>query len=199
MVKNKRLTGIKIDPNLFLEEHFCDDCAENKITRKPIPKFTSRTRSTQPFQFIHTDICGPYGVLSRNGKAYMIVFVDDYSRAIWCYFIRHKSEAINSLKLFIKEVVLPHNILIQNILGGPALQDVSGRSSSKYGTPISNFGTDGTSIGTANGTDLGTRTGNGISTQFGTTTRNAIGTSIGGGKIRSDQGGGLRREPGGIL
>ena len=69
---------------------------------------------------------GKYGVLSRNGKAYMIVFVDDYSRAIWCYFIRHKSEALNSLKQFIREVVVPHNIKIEGILGGPALQEVNG-------------------------------------------------------------------------
>ena len=101
MIKYKRLTGINVNPALFLELLFCEDCAENKIVRKSIPKFTSRTRSSHAFQFIHTDICGKYGVLSRNGKSYMIVFVDDYSRAVWCYFIHHKSEALSPLKLFI--------------------------------------------------------------------------------------------------
>ncbi|GKC95400.1 putative ribonuclease H-like domain-containing protein [Tanacetum coccineum] len=38
------------------------------------------------------DLCGPMRVESINGKKYVLVIVDDYSRYTWTQFLRSKDE-----------------------------------------------------------------------------------------------------------
>ncbi|GJU65193.1 gag-pol polyprotein [Tanacetum coccineum] len=38
------------------------------------------------------DLCGPMRVESINGKKYVLVIVDDYSRYTWTHFLRSKDE-----------------------------------------------------------------------------------------------------------
>ncbi|GKB60157.1 retrovirus-related pol polyprotein from transposon TNT 1-94 [Tanacetum coccineum] len=38
------------------------------------------------------DLCGPMRVESINGKKYVLVIIDDYSRYIWTHFLRSKDE-----------------------------------------------------------------------------------------------------------
>nr|GFB32862.1 hypothetical protein [Tanacetum cinerariifolium] len=49
------------------------------------------------------DLCGPMRVASINGKIYVLVIVDDYSRYTWTHFLRSKDETpkvlINFLRL----------------------------------------------------------------------------------------------------
>jgi transposase InsO family protein len=44
-------------------------------------------------QLVHSDICGPLETPSLSGVVYFITFIDDYSRKMWVYFLKHKSEA----------------------------------------------------------------------------------------------------------
>ncbi|GJS29170.1 retrovirus-related pol polyprotein from transposon TNT 1-94 [Tanacetum coccineum] len=41
---------------------------------------------------LHMDLCGPMRVESINGKKYILVIVDDYSRFTWVKFLRSKDE-----------------------------------------------------------------------------------------------------------
>ncbi|GJZ02153.1 retrovirus-related pol polyprotein from transposon TNT 1-94 [Tanacetum coccineum] len=43
-------------------------------------------------QLQHMDLCGPMRVESINGKKYILVIVDDYSRYTWTHFLRSKDE-----------------------------------------------------------------------------------------------------------
>ncbi|GKE69425.1 retrovirus-related pol polyprotein from transposon TNT 1-94, partial [Tanacetum coccineum] len=43
-------------------------------------------------QLLHMDLCGPMRVESINGKRYVLVIVDDYSRYTWTHFLRSKDE-----------------------------------------------------------------------------------------------------------
>ena len=36
--------------------------------------------TTQPLKMLHIDLCGPMRIMSRGGKRYVCVIVDDYSR-----------------------------------------------------------------------------------------------------------------------
>ncbi|GAU47337.1 hypothetical protein TSUD_101250, partial [Trifolium subterraneum] len=45
-------------------------------------------------------ICGPIDVLSTGGNKYFITFIDEYSRMIWLYHIKAKSEAFEVFKRF---------------------------------------------------------------------------------------------------
>ncbi|GJX54670.1 retrovirus-related pol polyprotein from transposon TNT 1-94 [Tanacetum coccineum] len=50
------------------------------------------------------DLCGPMRVESINGKKYIRVIVDDYSRYTWVYFLRTKDEAPDTIINFINQV-----------------------------------------------------------------------------------------------
>ncbi|GKC43949.1 retrovirus-related pol polyprotein from transposon TNT 1-94, partial [Tanacetum coccineum] len=47
------------------------------------------------------DLCGPMRVASLNGKKYILVIVDDYSRYTWTLFLRSKDETPEVLKDFL--------------------------------------------------------------------------------------------------
>ncbi|GJR30050.1 retrovirus-related pol polyprotein from transposon TNT 1-94 [Tanacetum coccineum] len=55
------------------------------------PKLVPSTESK--LELLHMDLCGQMRVASINGKKYILVIVDDYSRYIWVYFLRTKDEA----------------------------------------------------------------------------------------------------------
>ncbi|GJU15154.1 retrovirus-related pol polyprotein from transposon TNT 1-94 [Tanacetum coccineum] len=46
---------------------------------------------------LHMDLCGPMHVDSINGKRYILVIVDGYSRFTWVKFLRSKDEAPNAI------------------------------------------------------------------------------------------------------
>lgn len=54
-------------------------------------------RSTKSCHRIHSDLCGPMEVNSLNGSKYFMLFVDDYSRMTFIYFLKQKSEALTIL------------------------------------------------------------------------------------------------------
>ena len=49
---------------------------------------------------IHSDICGPMSSPSLSGCLYYVLFIDDYSRKSWIYFLKVKSETFNKFKEF---------------------------------------------------------------------------------------------------
>ena len=51
---------------------------------------------------IHTDLCGPMSVPSLNGCQFYVIFIDDYSRRTWIYFLKQKesSEVLSKFKEF---------------------------------------------------------------------------------------------------
>jgi hypothetical protein len=75
-----------------LDDHIpnCKACQSGKQSRKPFPKVT--WRATKKLQLIHTDIAGPQRTPSLNGSRYYAVFIDDFSRMCWIFFLKHKSE-----------------------------------------------------------------------------------------------------------
>ncbi|GKD52712.1 retrotransposon protein, putative, ty1-copia subclass [Tanacetum coccineum] len=50
------------------------------------------------------DLCGPMRVESINGKRYVLVIVDDYSRYTWVHSLRSKDEAPEVIKTFLKKI-----------------------------------------------------------------------------------------------
>lgn len=58
----------------------------------------------RPLELVHTNLYGPTKNLSLNGEKYFMLFVDDYVRMVWVILLRHKSEAFEHFKVFIKMV-----------------------------------------------------------------------------------------------
>nr|GEW73624.1 integrase, catalytic region, zinc finger, CCHC-type, peptidase aspartic, catalytic [Tanacetum cinerariifolium] len=86
----------------FIKDHLCSSCELRKAKRKSF--HTKITRSSKRrLQFLHMDLCGPMREASINGKRYVLLIVDDYSRYTWTHYLRSKDETpkvlINFLRL----------------------------------------------------------------------------------------------------
>ncbi|GJU56255.1 retrovirus-related pol polyprotein from transposon TNT 1-94 [Tanacetum coccineum] len=101
LARNDLVTGL---PKFkYHKEHLCPSCEQGKIKRAshpPKPVLNSKQR----LHLLHMDLCGLMRVESINGKRYVRVIVDDYSRYTWVYFLRLKDEAPEVIKTFLKKI-----------------------------------------------------------------------------------------------
>nr|GEY71021.1 retrovirus-related Pol polyprotein from transposon TNT 1-94 [Tanacetum cinerariifolium] len=94
----------------YHKEHLCPSCEQGKSKRashplKPVPN------SRQRLHLLHMDLCGPMRIASINGKRYVLVIVDDYSRYTWVHFLRSKDEALEVIITFLKRIT----VLLQGV------------------------------------------------------------------------------------
>nr|GEV43283.1 integrase, catalytic region, zinc finger, CCHC-type, peptidase aspartic, catalytic [Tanacetum cinerariifolium] len=61
------------------------------------------------------DLCVPMRIASINGKRYVLVIVDDYSRYTWVLFFRSKDEAPEEIKTFLKKIIVLLQALVINV------------------------------------------------------------------------------------
>jgi len=70
-----------------LEVRNCVTCIQAKqerhYNRRPVEK------TTTPFHLLHSDLCGPL-IPSHSGYRYCILYIEDFSRTGWIYFLRSK-------------------------------------------------------------------------------------------------------------
>ncbi|GJT70160.1 retrovirus-related pol polyprotein from transposon TNT 1-94, partial [Tanacetum coccineum] len=76
----------------FEKDHMCSACAMGKSKKKP-HKPKSEDTNQEKLYLLHMDLCGPMRVASVNGKKYILVIVDDYSRFTWVKCLRSKDKA----------------------------------------------------------------------------------------------------------
>nr|GFA51634.1 hypothetical protein [Tanacetum cinerariifolium] len=69
----------------FKKGHLCSACAMGKSTRKA-HKPKSKDTNQEKLYLLHMDLCGPMRVEIVNGKKYILVIIDDYSRFTWVRF-----------------------------------------------------------------------------------------------------------------
>jgi transposase InsO family protein len=60
---------------------------------------TSSWRAHRRLQLVHSDVCGPLET-SFGGCKYFLLYVDDFSRITWVYFLKQKSEVFEKFKIF---------------------------------------------------------------------------------------------------
>nr|GEX30731.1 hypothetical protein [Tanacetum cinerariifolium] len=61
------------------------------------------------------DLYGPMRVKSVNGKKYILVIVDDYSRFTWVKFLRSKDEALDFIIKFLKMIQVRLKVSVRHI------------------------------------------------------------------------------------
>nr|GEX98837.1 hypothetical protein [Tanacetum cinerariifolium] len=86
----------------FEKDHLCSACAmgkSKKKSHKPKSKDTNKK-----LYLLHMDLCGPMRVESVNGKKYILVIVDNYSRFTWVKCLRSKDEAPDFIIKFLKMI-----------------------------------------------------------------------------------------------
>ncbi|GJV84641.1 retrovirus-related pol polyprotein from transposon TNT 1-94 [Tanacetum coccineum] len=84
----------------YVKDQLCSSCEVSKAKRS---SFKSKTvpSSKGRLNLLHMDLCGPMRVASINGKRYILVIIDDYSRYTWTLFLRSKDETPEVLKDFL--------------------------------------------------------------------------------------------------
>nr|GFA42701.1 putative ribonuclease H-like domain-containing protein [Tanacetum cinerariifolium] len=75
----------------FEKEHLCSTYAMGKSKNKS-HKPKSKDTNQEKLYLLHIDLYGPMHVESVNGKKYILLIVDDYSRFTWVKFLRSKDE-----------------------------------------------------------------------------------------------------------
>ena len=80
----------------------CEPCLMGKMTRTPFNGIMERADDL--LGIIHTDVCGPMNVPTRNGLRYFVTFTDDLSRYGYIYLMKHKTETFEKFKEFQNEV-----------------------------------------------------------------------------------------------
>ncbi|KAK2970863.1 hypothetical protein RJ640_022305 [Escallonia rubra] len=78
-------------PSIDQPDQLCEACLVGKQHRHSFPK-ESIARAKAPLELIHTDVCGPIDPASLGKNRYFLLFIDDYSRKTWVYFLKQKSE-----------------------------------------------------------------------------------------------------------
>ncbi|KAL0410575.1 UNVERIFIED_CONTAM: Retrovirus-related Pol polyprotein from transposon TNT 1-94 [Sesamum latifolium] len=96
MSKERMVKGL---PPINHPNQLCEGCLYGKQARKSFPK-ESMTRAQHPLELIHSDVCGPITPCSLGKNRYFLLFIDDYSRKTWVYFLKEKSEVFGTFKKF---------------------------------------------------------------------------------------------------
>nr|GEV21966.1 hypothetical protein [Tanacetum cinerariifolium] len=93
IVKNKRL----LNP---LNTSLDYACKSKKKSHKPKSEDTNQEK---PY-LLHMVLCGPMRVESVNGKKYILVILDDYSRFTWVKCLRSKDKALDFIIKFLEMI-----------------------------------------------------------------------------------------------
>lgn len=96
-MKNGAVEGVSYKDTYEVTKSNCVVCCEGKQSRLP---FSTGTRATKVLDIVHADVCGPMETKSIGLSRYFLLFVDDYSRMSFVYFMKHKNEVFKNFKEF---------------------------------------------------------------------------------------------------
>ncbi|GKF41747.1 retrovirus-related pol polyprotein from transposon TNT 1-94 [Tanacetum coccineum] len=98
----------------FEKDHLCSACAMGK-SKKKRNKPKSEDTNQEKLYLLHMDLCGPMRVASVNGKKYILIIIDDYSRFTWVKFLRSKDEALDFIIKFLKMIQVQLQVTVRRI------------------------------------------------------------------------------------
>ncbi|GKE11630.1 retrovirus-related pol polyprotein from transposon TNT 1-94 [Tanacetum coccineum] len=98
----------------FKKDHLCSACALGK-SKKSSHQPKAKDTNQEKLYLLHIDLCGPLHVASINGKRYILVIVDDYSKFTWVKFLRTKDEAPEAIIKCIKNIQVRLNASVRNV------------------------------------------------------------------------------------
>lgn len=85
----------------------CEVCAKGKQARLPFK--TSESRSSSVLELVHSDLVGPMETQSIGHARYILTLIDDYSKKVFVYFLKAKSDAL--------AVLIEFKMLVENQTG----------------------------------------------------------------------------------
>nr|GEU72197.1 hypothetical protein [Tanacetum cinerariifolium] len=96
------------------KDHLCYACAMDKSKNKS-HKPKSKDTNQEKLYLLHMDLCCPIRVESVNGKKYILVIIDDYSRFTWVKCLRSKDKASYFIIKFLKMIQVRIKVPVRRI------------------------------------------------------------------------------------
>lgn len=96
MSKEKLANGI---PRTIQPSKRCEGCLMSKQSRSSFPS-QAKFEAEKTLELVYADICGPIAPTTPGGNRYFLLFVDDFSRKMWIYLLKEKSEAFSVFRKF---------------------------------------------------------------------------------------------------
>ncbi|GKA59653.1 retrovirus-related pol polyprotein from transposon TNT 1-94 [Tanacetum coccineum] len=112
---NAWMVLFEVSLSLNLKRTICVLHAQWIKAKKKPHKPKSEDTNQEKLYLLHMDLCGPMRVISVNGKKYILVIVDDYSRFTWVKFLRSKDEAPYFIIKFLKMIQLRLKVPVRRI------------------------------------------------------------------------------------
>nr|GEY68936.1 retrovirus-related Pol polyprotein from transposon TNT 1-94 [Tanacetum cinerariifolium]GEY68939.1 retrovirus-related Pol polyprotein from transposon TNT 1-94 [Tanacetum cinerariifolium] len=94
----------------FEKDHLCLTCQIGK-SKKHTHKPKAENTNLEVLNTLHMDLCGLMRVQTINGKKYILVIVDDYSRFTWVKFFRSKDETPDVVIKFITQIKISSGLV----------------------------------------------------------------------------------------
>ncbi|GJV88021.1 retrovirus-related pol polyprotein from transposon TNT 1-94 [Tanacetum coccineum] len=98
----------------FEKDHLCSACQLGKSKKHTHTPKTENT-NLEVLNTLHMELCGPMRVQIINGKKYILVIIDDYSRFTWVKFLRTKDETPEFVIKFLKQIQVGLNKTVRYI------------------------------------------------------------------------------------
>jgi transposase InsO family protein len=100
-------------PPVSCRDGVCVGCILNKHHRDSFEKRVS-WHASGPLHLVHSDLYGPLSS-PFSGCKYFLIFIDDFSRRTWVYFLKLKSEVFDKFWAYKALVEKQFGYLIQNL------------------------------------------------------------------------------------
>lgn len=106
----------------------CEICIKGKQSRLPFSDSNSRT--SEILELVHSDVSGKLPE-SFSGYRYFLTFIDDFSRKVFIYFLKYKSETFEKFKNF--------RTLVENQTGKKIKKFRSDNGGEYFGTDFNDY------------------------------------------------------------
>jgi hypothetical protein len=89
-------TGVKVTTSISLQK--CEACILDKHPCKPYPS-SQEPCTTHMLDIMHSDLCGPFPVVTPHGKLHFIIFLDDHTNLLNLQLLATKNQALDARKI----------------------------------------------------------------------------------------------------
>lgn len=79
---------------------FCDACVLGKQHKVqfPVSSYPNMSKCADILEYLHADVWGPSGEPTQGGNRYFLSIIDDFSRKVWVFLMKHKSDVFMLFK-----------------------------------------------------------------------------------------------------
>ena len=86
-------------PVITSSDKACSVCMRSKQARLPFSTELP-SRATHALGVVYSDVCGPIEVPTLGGNKYFVSFIDEFTRMMWVYLIKSKSNVFDQFRKF---------------------------------------------------------------------------------------------------